>query len=148
MEIELVKYINCYSKGEWKNDIPFHSICRCEGGFDSPYCSRSKGCLNKLRDDCYWKQYQFEVDTNYYPSDEEVTNYEDKRVLKLKNVEGRPYYMDGSSMLRLIIAAAENYNGPCDDADEAINDALEEIRMFSYSISKKRFRKILNKYFN
>lgn len=148
MEIEILKYLDCYDQyGEWQKDLPFLSICNsCQVKQPGIYCSEDITCRNRWRDDCFWKQYQWENDSDYYPSDMEIYNYQDKRILKLAKVEQRPYYYSGIKMRELLLEACNNYDGLLDKG-EAFNDALAKIASFGYNVSIKRFKIIINSMF-
>jgi hypothetical protein len=149
MEELYFHFIHCYRDGIWIDNMPYISIChKCqntESGFESSYCDPK--CVDKMRDECFYKQYRFESDTDYYPSDFEYNDYKDKRVLKLEKVEERPYYMGGKEILSLFREASRHYSGQYCDADEAFDEALNEIRILNYRISKKRFAIIFYRYF-
>ena len=138
MEVDFINFIHCYSEGLWMpvEHIPYISMCACQGKTDdseTSYCGPK--CLDKRRDDCFYKQYQFENDTDFYPSDIDITSFKDKRIIKLEKVEGKPYYIGGKEMLRILDNAAKNYKGPFDNPDYAYDAALDDIRLYNYCIS-------------
>ena len=135
----LIQFINCYDDGIWKDDIPYISICEsCES--DTQYCGDICICRNNWRDSCFYRQYRYDSYTDYYPSDTDITIWKDKRILKLKEVTKRPYYMSGEAMLGLLEKS-------CLD-EEACDMILNDIRENGYKISIKNFKSIMKKYLN
>ena len=147
----LLIYRNCYRYGVWREDVPYLSTCPFEncGRDDISYCSKSSyKCLNKFRDEYFYRKYQFDSYTDYYPSDEDITKFADKRIGKLMKVKPKPYHWSGEKMIQTMREACETYQGSCCDSDEAWDEALSEIRAHGYNISIKRFKIIFAKYFN
>jgi hypothetical protein len=152
MEAKFIENINCFQDGFWRDDTPYVSISSCKNvgcciasdGDLAKYCSREiKYCLNKWRDERFYKQHLFESDTDYYPSDCDISKYQDKRVIKLQMVKRKPYHYSGEQMLNILnttLNFADNYHF------EYSEEVLNEIRKHGYSISIKKFKSIMKTY--
>ena len=107
---------------------------------DNKYCGTLSDCRNRMRDYCFWRQFQYEDSTTYYPSDCDIALWKDKRILKLQSVLRKPYHYSGEHMISILDEAAEfnviNLNGIEDTGNsDNLDSALNEIRNFGYSIT-------------
>ena len=144
-----IEFNDCYHNGTWRKDVPFVSICgnpNCMFNGLS-YCSNADAvpiCRNRLRDNLFRQHFDFENDTDYYPSDaEDLYRYRSKCLKKLLSVQKKPYYMAGRDMYKFILTAADNYSGTFyGSGNEAAIAALEIIRSLRYNISVKKWKDI------
>jgi hypothetical protein len=93
-----------------------------------------------MRDYCFWRQFQYEDSTTYYPSDCDIALWKDKRFLKLQSVLRKPYHYSGEHMISILDEAAEfNANNGIEDNSDNLDSALNEIRNFGYGVTIFRF---------
>jgi hypothetical protein len=146
----LFKFTDYYRDGSWNEDIPFISLCpqdsQCMLG--DKYCGPLPDCRNRMRDFCFYRQFQYENSTLYYPSDCDIASWKDKRIIKLQSVLRKPYHYSGDHMISILDEAAEfNEINGIEDNNDNLNEALNEIRKFGYAINIFRFKIILKVYY-
>ena len=89
-----------------------------------------------------------ETTTSYYPSDEDTTNWKDRRITKLRAIPGKRYHFSGQEMLDMLSDAADFHrHRGSGTVEDDLHSALDEIRSFGYSISIKRFKVVLETHF-
>ena len=147
----LLKFTDYYKDGSWNEQFPFISICpqnrRCLE--ESKYCGTLSDCRNRMRDYCFYRQYNYDNSTIYYPSDCDIASWKDKRIIKLHSVPRKPYHYSGEYRISILDEAAEfNAINGIEDNNDNLDSALNEIRKFGYSVSIFRFKIILKVYFH
>lgn len=135
MEIEFLNYIDSYDRGKWKADVPFLSICCKSSCVRGTYCKREE-CPNKKRDQWFFSQYYFEVDT-------ETDDFRDRRWINLQAVIGKEGHLSGSEMISIIQSEMAKIKS---DQDMRVNFLLNELKSWNYGVSEVRFRELIEEH--